>query len=82
MIRLLGVEPVLTTELAPLSKTLVEIFDAVANCSTLSAKLPLDALPLKVTLAVFSSDEVAVKPPKMVVVFIVAKAERKLLKAD
>ncbi|MNQ63805.1 hypothetical protein D3C85_781990 [compost metagenome] len=77
MLSVVGEAPVLTTEDAPSVKTLVEIFDAVANLVTSSEKLPAAAPLPVVTVATFSSDDEPVSPLKLEAVFMLSNAPRK-----
>ncbi|MNP22972.1 hypothetical protein D3C76_1156630 [compost metagenome] len=82
MVKVVGLEPELTTVPAPPAKTLVETFDAVASLSTINLNEPLAAPVPMVTVATFSSEDFRLKPPKLLVSVMLVKAPRKASRAD
>ncbi|MNH41740.1 hypothetical protein D3C79_1032960 [compost metagenome] len=81
MVSVVGVLPLLTTDPAPSAYTLVETFDAVANLSTISLNEPFAAPVPMVTVATFSSEDLRLRPPKLLVSVMLVKAPRNASRA-
>jgi len=81
MVSVFALVVLLTTVDWPPAKLVVDNFEGFANWLTISEKLPFDAPWLAVMVATFSSEDVPVKPLKLLSVPMLVSAPRKASRA-